>query len=206
MKLLRLFGTAAPLFAIALLSPAARAQYTHTIRSNLFVLDLTPPPVALSLPALQQPLPGASVTVDATPTGATGPYIYQWYFNGAPIPAAQGGAAAAFTIQGNAVNNGFWRVVVGSAAGNIEATFEVQVPGTTAPRFELAIAAFDRASGMLELSFPAAYGRSYSVQRSVDLVSWSTVESGIAGTGAAIVRRYDFSSQPRTFFRAVQAP
>ncbi|MCU0792989.1 MAG: hypothetical protein MUE42_09105 [Opitutaceae bacterium] len=185
----------------------AAAQYSHSARSLPFALDLSPPPAALELAPLMMVPSGETVTLDATPpSGESANFTYQWYFNGRPIPASVGGASARLPIQGHAVNQGVWRVVVSNARGSTESTFDFQVPGAPAPRFEMAIQAVADGGSSVELAFPAAYGRGYSIQRSTDLLTWTTLESDVPGQGGMLVRRYPSGSEPRAFYRAVQNP
>ena len=53
----------------------------------------------------------------------------------------------------------------------------------------------------IEFTFPAALGKSYRIEGSPDLATWTTVESGIAGTGTIIQRFYSTRNTPRRYFR-----
>ena len=53
----------------------------------------------------------------------------------------------------------------------------------------------------LKLRFPAAMGRTYSVERSADLVHWDIHESGIPGQGGVIERNYLMGGEKIRFFR-----
>ena len=53
----------------------------------------------------------------------------------------------------------------------------------------------------LKLRFPAAMGRTYSVERSADLVHWDIHESGIPGQGRVIERNYLMEGERMRFFR-----
>lgn len=53
----------------------------------------------------------------------------------------------------------------------------------------------------IEFTFPSAIGKSYRIEDSLDLKSWTTVESGIAGNGAVIQRFYTTRNVPKRYFR-----
>jgi uncharacterized repeat protein (TIGR02543 family) len=53
----------------------------------------------------------------------------------------------------------------------------------------------------IEFTFPAAIGKTYRIEDSPDLVTWSTVEAGIAGTGATVQRFYSTRGQAKRYFR-----
>jgi hypothetical protein len=53
----------------------------------------------------------------------------------------------------------------------------------------------------IEFSFPSALGKSYQIQASTDLNTWTVVEDSVAGTGEGITRFYSTRNQPRRFFR-----
>lgn len=53
----------------------------------------------------------------------------------------------------------------------------------------------------IEFTFPVAVGKSYRIEHSFDLATWTTVESGIAGTGEQIQRFYSTRNTPKRYFR-----
>jgi uncharacterized repeat protein (TIGR02543 family) len=53
----------------------------------------------------------------------------------------------------------------------------------------------------IEFTFPAALGRTYRIESSIDLETWLIVESGIAGNGGAVQRFYSTRGQPKRYFR-----
>lgn len=57
----------------------------------------------------------------------------------------------------------------------------------------------------IEFSFPSATGKTYRVEGSANLASWSTVEDGIAGTGAGVTRFYSTRNTPTCFFRVAES-
>ncbi len=57
----------------------------------------------------------------------------------------------------------------------------------------------------IEFSFPSAAGKTYRIEGSPDLKSWSTVEDGVSGTGAGITRFYSTRDTPVRFFRVEES-
>jgi hypothetical protein len=53
----------------------------------------------------------------------------------------------------------------------------------------------------IEFTFPSAIGKIYRIEDSLDLITWGTVESGIAGNGGQIQRFYSTRSLPKRYFR-----
>ncbi|MCX6879167.1 MAG: SUMF1/EgtB/PvdO family nonheme iron enzyme [Verrucomicrobia bacterium] len=53
----------------------------------------------------------------------------------------------------------------------------------------------------IEFTFPAAVGKTYRIEDSTDLATWTTVETGIAGTGAVIQRFYSTRNVTKRYFR-----
>ncbi|MDA7860254.1 hypothetical protein N9B03_03695 [Akkermansiaceae bacterium] len=88
-------------------------------------------PTAPTLPVLEsfyESNPGETIVIDATPTkGYPTNFIYQWTFNGFPVPAFLGGADATLSLNGTSDQNGTWRVQVTNSEGSAEASFEYRV-------------------------------------------------------------------------------
>jgi formylglycine-generating enzyme required for sulfatase activity len=53
----------------------------------------------------------------------------------------------------------------------------------------------------IEFTFPSALGKNYRIEDSLNLTSWETVESGIAGNGAQIQRFYSTRNVIKRYFR-----
>jgi formylglycine-generating enzyme required for sulfatase activity len=66
---------------------------------------------------------------------------------------------------------------------------------------ELRIAKSAVSEGRVELSFRSGEGRQYSIDASADLGTWSTLESGIRGTGAVVSRMYQVSAGQLMYYR-----
>jgi hypothetical protein len=54
----------------------------------------------------------------------------------------------------------------------------------------------------VEFRFNGALGRTYRIESSTDLETWTPVESGVAGTGGTIARLYSIQGIPKRYFRA----
>ena len=53
----------------------------------------------------------------------------------------------------------------------------------------------------IEFTFPAAIGKTYRIEDSLDLTTWETVDSGIVGAGGRVQRFYTTRGMPQRFFR-----
>jgi hypothetical protein len=53
----------------------------------------------------------------------------------------------------------------------------------------------------IEFTFPAELGKTYRIEGSPDLATWTTVEDGIPGNGAVIQRFYSTRDKPKGFLR-----
>lgn len=56
----------------------------------------------------------------------------------------------------------------------------------------------------VEVEFGTTLGRTYRVESSTDMATWSQVEAGIVGTGGSVTRIYTIRAIPKRFFQAVQ--
>jgi len=56
----------------------------------------------------------------------------------------------------------------------------------------------------IEVEFGTTLGRTYRVESSTDMVTWTQVEAGIVGTGGPLTRLYTTRAIPKRFFQAVQ--
>jgi hypothetical protein len=75
-----------------------------------------PPPTITTNPASQTVLAGASVTFNVAATG-TGPFTFQWFFNGVSLPGA---TSSNLTLNGVTTNQaGNYTVSVGNNAGTV---------------------------------------------------------------------------------------
>jgi hypothetical protein len=53
----------------------------------------------------------------------------------------------------------------------------------------------------IEFTFPAELGKTYRIEGSLDLTTWTIVEDGIAGNGEVIQRFYSTKDKPKGFLR-----
>lgn len=53
----------------------------------------------------------------------------------------------------------------------------------------------------IEFTFPAAIGKTYRIEDLTDLITWITVEGGIAGTGRQVQRFYSTFNVAKRYFR-----
>jgi hypothetical protein len=53
----------------------------------------------------------------------------------------------------------------------------------------------------IEFTFPSALGKTYRIEGSPDLATWTIVEDGISGNGAVIQRFYSTRDKPKQFLR-----
>ncbi len=56
----------------------------------------------------------------------------------------------------------------------------------------------------VEIRFGAGVGKSYRIESSLDLDTWTPVESGIAGNGGEVTRFYTTQAIPKRYFRALR--
>jgi hypothetical protein len=82
--------------------------------------------------------------------------------------------------------------IIAGAEPDPQHSFLLNVSATRLPS-----GAIDRVS----LSFPAASGRSYTIEESADLITWESRESGIPGGEGTIERDYPAAGSMRRFFR-----
>lgn len=62
--------------------------------------------------------------------------------------------------------------------------------------------ALSRIHPAVEFEFYSALGASYRIEASTDMVTWTTIESSIPGTGGPIFRLYSIRGRPNRSFRA----
>ena len=56
----------------------------------------------------------------------------------------------------------------------------------------------------VEVRFGAGLGKTYRVEASTDLETWTPIETGIAGTGGTVTRFYSIQDTPNRYFRSVR--
>ena len=98
------------------------------------VFDIITPAPVLDLETFYESNSGESITIDATPSdGYPADYTYQWYFkrvkssNYLLIQSAFGGTSSSYSIDGNPVSDGTWKVEVTNDAGSTTKEFNYRV-------------------------------------------------------------------------------
>jgi hypothetical protein len=56
----------------------------------------------------------------------------------------------------------------------------------------------------VEIRFGAGAGKTYRIESSFDLKTWTPVEAGIPGTGTVVTRFYTIQAMPKRYSRAVR--
>jgi hypothetical protein len=96
---------------------------------TLYVIVPGVPPAITAQPTNQTVPPGENATFSVGATG-TSPLIYQWRFNGAPIPGATNAAYTVVSVQSS--NTGAYTVVISNSVGTItSASAILNLPGTS---------------------------------------------------------------------------
>lgn len=169
--------------------------YGSTMSSNALLTVIVPPSITAQ-PLGQRVLAGSSVSFDVSVSG-TGPFSYQWLFNGANIPNA---TSATYGIQAVSTNDiGNYSVVVTSLAGTVtssNALLMVIVP----PSLALQLWA-----GYPVLELNGMLGNNFVVQYNTNLAStnWNNLLS-LSNLSASPYMFLDpFGvAQPARFYRA----
>lgn len=77
------------------------------------------PPQIPQLPALTEPVPGATVTLSVPATGYP-LSSYQWYRDGVAVSAAAGGTVPSVTLVADSSSEGLWKCVVHNGFGSVQ--------------------------------------------------------------------------------------
>jgi subtilisin-like proprotein convertase family protein len=143
----------------------------------------------------------ASFTVGATGLGAfTGPFTYQWLFNGAPLPG-QTGPTLSLTGVGLGASGGY-TCVVDSPLGSLTSSNAVL---TAFNPFSVGSAAF-QLGGLFQLTASGDNGRSYRLESSTNLVNWTPVVTNVVSGGAATFTDSGAAGKVLRFYRLVLLP
>jgi hypothetical protein len=207
--------------------------------------------------------PGATIIVDATPkSNEAGPYTYRWYFDGAAVPIAFGGAQPQITLTGIPEADGLYSVDITGSNGTTAREFvfrvridsdgdglsdgreqftyktnpknpdsdsdglndftEVQLgtnplaPDTDGDGYsddyeyrtgynpvdaKVAPDLFMTIHPSVEVRFPTAIGKLYTIEKSTDLKVWEAVESNLVGNGNMISRHFTAEGTIAQYFR-----
>ena len=142
-----------------------------------------------------------SLTVGAVGVGAfTGPFTYQWTFNGTALAGQTGAALLLPSLQ--LTNSGNYACVVSSPLGSLtssNASLTVFNPFTVgAATFQL--------GGLFQLVATGDNGRSYRLESSTNLVDWVPVVTNAVSGGAATFTDTAASGKTLRFYRIVLLP
>lgn len=178
------------------------ASATNYATRNLYVLVRPggspggPAPTFHSQPASQTVNPGGSTTLTAVVAG-TGPFTYQWRKNGTPIP---GQTSPWLDLQGINVNDAGSYDVVVTGAGLMSSTSPAGV--IQVYQVSLGIAG----DGSVDVRFTAIPGRSYQIERSTDLQTW-TLQQTLTGAADGTLLFHDAAPPPgAAYYRARETP
>jgi len=163
-----------------------------------FLLKIPFLPVFRVQPQSQVITPGTDLKLEVG-VGGSGPFYYEWFFNGSPVAGALNNTLVIANFQpGNAGN---YHVVVhnpdGSATSQI-ATLRVS-PSPGPLRFESPALT---ANGFT-LSLSGQPGLQYRIDYSNDLVNWSPLSSGTNLNGSVTFLDSAANNFPHRFYRAV---
>jgi len=132
------------------------------VTSSPATLSLRPPP-SITVPLTTKVVnPGSSMSLSVTVSGS-GPFTYQWRFNGNIISGASGSALLRNNIQH--AQGGMYQITVSNGAGSTTSEAELIV------RPLIARAALS--NSVLLLSVDATTGKTYSLQTATNLVDWT---------------------------------
>ncbi len=157
------------------------------------------PPFSISpQPVSQSAIVGHSVTLTAGAVGLgafTGPFNFQWTFNGSALAGEIGTSLALTSLQLN--NSGNYACVVGSSLGSITSTnalVTVFNPFTVAPPAFLP-------GGLFQMSIAGDNGLAYRLESSTNLIIWTPVVTNTASGGTASFTDSGVASQVLRFYR-----
>jgi hypothetical protein len=246
---------------ITTIPPEAQNASDIAVGLNHFTFALKP--VKTEIAEYIEANPGATIIVDATPkSNEAGPYTYRWYFDGAAVPIAFGGAQPQITLTGIPEAEGLYSVDITGSNGKTAREFvfrvridsdgdglsdgreqftyktnpknpdsdsdglndftEVQLgtnplaPDTDGDGYsddyeyktgynpldaQLAPDLFMTIHPSVEVRFPTAIGKLYTIEKSADLKVWEAVESNLVGNGNMISRHFTAEGTITQYFR-----
>lgn len=138
---------------------------------------------------------GSAVSFNVVAAG-TGPFTYQWLFNGNPLPGATNPALTLSNVTTN--QTGGYAVVVFGAAGTV--TSQPASLGVAGPPVFTSVARL--ADGNVRLTLSVAPNASYSIQTSSNLVNWVTQTNVFATSLSIQVTDLTATNATRKFYRA----
>lgn len=193
---------------LAGVSPEDSGDYTVEITgpdgsllSSAAALKVLIPPQILAQPANQTVALGSDVLVRA---GAGGDDLaYQWFFNGSPLPGANGSALFIPNVQ--LWQQGAYTLLATNAVGSaasLPARLALVIPPPPPQIDWLKVLA----SGQLQLVFTGSLDYAFSIEASPDLVNWASLTNAVSQGGAFEFTDAGASTQARRFYRLRWAP
>jgi uncharacterized lipoprotein YddW (UPF0748 family) len=186
--------------------PTQEGEYTvvvtnvaGSVTSAPALLAVIEPPVIVGPPASQTVIQGQDATFIVT-VGGTGPFFYQWRFNGVPISDATGSAYTRAAVI-NTHQGSYTVAVTNAAAGVTSAPALLTVTYPSAPAIT-SVEALPVSSIRLQLS--GGPGQ-FKIEASPDLGSWSN-RATLTATNAAFEYEDSTSAGSRLFYRLKRDP
>lgn len=143
----------------------------------------------------------ATFTVGAVPFGTfTGPFTYQWTFNGTPL-AGQTSPSLAFTGL-LLTNSGNYACVVSTPIGSITSSNGVL---TVFNPFSVGSSSF-QPGGLFQMVASGDNGRAYRLESSTNLVTWTAVVTNTVSGGTATFTDSTAAGKVLRFYRIVLLP
>ncbi|MEQ2009331.1 MAG: S8 family serine peptidase [Limisphaerales bacterium] len=174
-----------------------------SVFSSNATLVVLPPFSVSPQPVSQSAIVGNSVTLTAGAVGLgafTGPFTFQWTFNGSALAGQTGTSLALTSLQ--LTNSGNYACVVGSPLGSITSTNALVTifnPFTVAPPAFLP-------GGLFQMSIAGDNGLAYRLESSTNLIIWTPVVTNTVSGGAASFTDSGVASQVLRFYRIVLLP
>lgn len=174
-----------------------------SVFSSNAALTVLPPFSVSPQPVGQSANVGNSATLTAGAVGLgafTGPFNFQWTFNGSLLAGQTGSSLALTSLQ--LTNSGNYACVVGSPLGSITSTnalLTVFNPFTVAPP------AF-QPGGLFQMTLNGDDGTAYRLEYSTNLLTWTPVVTNTVSGGTANFTDSGVGSQVLRFYRVVLLP
>ncbi len=177
-------------------------EFASVFSSNA-LLTVSPPFVISPQPVSMATNVGGSATftVGAVGFGSfTGPFTYQWTFNGAPL-AGKTGPSLVFTGL-DITNSGSYACVVGTSLGSITSSNGVL---TVFSPFSLGTPIF-QPGGLFQMAASGDNGRAYRLESSTNLVLWIPLVTNTVSMGTATFTDSTAGGSALRFYRIVLLP
>ncbi len=179
------------------------ANALASVFSSNATLTVLPPFSISPQPLSQSVLVGNNATLTAGAVGLgtfTGPFTFQWTFNGATLAGATNTSLSYTNLQ--LTNSGNYACVVGSPLGPITSTnalLTVFNPFTVSgPTFQL--------GGLFQLTTTGDNGRAYRLESSTNLIIWTPVVTNTVSGGTATFTDSGGTGIGLRFYRIVLLP